>query len=148
MATAGLIKHHLAAAPMAAVVCLWFIRPRSAMTAAVFGAPVCGVLALACWSVYGDAFFDQILAPREILLRKPIVDSATAVDRAPLRFLVLLVGDRRENAREAGDVIDDRDQLRDVDGLAFGFGSQRQRRTPNSLSHRPLRSRRRSRKAS
>ena len=100
MATAGLIKHHLAAAPMAAVVCLWFIRPRSAMTAAVFGALVCGVLALACWSVYGDAFFDQIL--REILLRKPIVGLSRLQWIAPLWpfwFYWLATGERTRAKR-------------------------------------------------
>jgi hypothetical protein len=73
MAVAGLVKHHLAAAPLAAVVCLWFVRPRLAISAAAFGALVCAGLTFVCWAVYGDNFFDQMLAPREILLRKPIV---------------------------------------------------------------------------
>jgi hypothetical protein len=73
MALAGLIKHQLAAAPLAAFGCLWFVRPRLALGAAAFGALACAGLALVCWGIYGAGFFDQMLAPREILLRKPLV---------------------------------------------------------------------------
>jgi hypothetical protein len=99
MAAAGLIKHHLAAAPLAAVVCLWFVRPRLALAAALFGALVCAALTLVCWGVYGDNFFAQMLAPRQILLGKPIVGLVRLQWVAPLWpfwFYWLAVG---ENAR-------------------------------------------------
>jgi hypothetical protein len=66
MVLAGFIKHSLIAIPASALIWLALDRPREAARTAAFGAAACAAGLIACYAVYGGAFFEQLLTPRAV----------------------------------------------------------------------------------
>jgi hypothetical protein len=66
MILAGFIKHSLIAIPASALIWLAFDRPREAARAAAFGVAACAAGLIVCYTVYGGAFFEQLLMPRAV----------------------------------------------------------------------------------
>jgi drug/metabolite transporter superfamily protein YnfA len=69
MVLAGFIKHNLPVFPAAALIWLAMVNPRAAIRAGAFGAALCLAGLALCLSLYGSAFADQMLMPREMTLK-------------------------------------------------------------------------------